>query len=105
MKEPNLNPWYKLWVRWLDRKAREIFFSFDTPIRRRLWDERRRVCNPYPPREMTEQEKERHAEINRTLGLHSIYHFTPEQAERQRLLAIEIVEGLRKEGRIPPKQT
>jgi hypothetical protein len=95
--DKKLNPWWRVLGRRTTRWFRRRFFAWDTPIRRRLYAERREVANPYPDRRLTETERARLSDINWWLGFNSVYESTPKQRQRQLLLAARIVERLRAE--------
>lgn len=100
MSEPNLNPWWAVKWRTFTRWCREFFFKFNTPIRRRLWDERRLLMNPYPLRAVTDKENKRISDIGWWLGMNSVFYLTSEQQKRQYEIAREVVERLKEEGKI-----
>lgn len=89
----NLNSWYRLAWRRASYACRRAFFHFDTPIRRKLWAEKRYLAHPDT---ITEEARHRLGQINHTLGEDPIYQLTPEQQERGLRLVRDIVEKLRK---------
>ncbi len=96
-REPNLNPWWKLYCRRFNQWLRRQFFQFDTPLRRDLYSRKRTLATKET---LSGEELKLLGAINWTLGCDSVYRYTPEQAEEMSRLAREIVKGLRdKEAR------
>lgn len=93
MKQPNLNPWYAVLWRTLVRRVRRLFYdTFDTPMRRRLYEQKRHIAHK---RELTDDELTELARINWKLGTGSVYHLTPIEREERRRLADKILADIR----------
>lgn len=74
----NLNPWYAVLWRRVVRRARRLFYSFHSPMRRRLYDRKREISINEV---LTDAQKDELAIINWKLG--NVYRLTPEQRKQR----------------------
>lgn len=94
MREPNLNQWYAVAYRRLNQWARRLFFGFDTPMRQRLYDQKREIACQET---LTIAEKVELARLNWILGNGGAYRFTAKQRELQAEMARRVIEQMRRD--------
>lgn len=93
------NAWHRVACRIINQALRRAFFMSDSPVRRRLWAERRVLAGRG---HLLEEQRERLARLNWTLGQGSVYRLPPEVVEWSRRAAAEILAESLAEGRIEP---
>jgi hypothetical protein len=95
----NRNSRYRVACRIINQVLRRTFFRLDTPMRRRLWAERRWLTDR---EHLLEEHRVRLARLNWALGQGSVYHLPPEVVAWSRRTVAQILAELLAEGRIDP---
>lgn len=96
MDRTNLNPWYAVLWRRSIRSIRRLLYSFDSPFRRRLYDQKREIAIKEV---LTDAERKELARLNWKLGNGSVYRLTPMQREERAKLAQAIIANIRRKER------